>query len=472
MDNPNMSVLNDERVGRLMFKLTIPAFMGMFVMTLYNVIDTIFIGHYVGTMGIAGLSIVFPIQMLAMGMGMLTGMGGASVVSRLIGAKNVARAERALGNALSLNIILSTIIMIVGLSAAEFWLELVGASETVMPYALDYMTFILVGMIFQTFSMANNGLITSEGNARVAMMGMVIGAASNIVLDALFIIPLDMGIKGAAIATTLAHLISAIYFLSYWMRGKGYLRIRLKNFILEWGIIKDIMVIGVSALGRTLAGSLSAIFVNRALVEYGGDYAISTFGILNRIMMFATMPGMVVGHGLQPILGYNFGAKRYDLALRSIKIAMTVSTSWCIIAFFLLYFIPAPFIQIFSSDAELIDMASSASRHIFLVLYLMGLVFTGSMVFMAIGKAKEAFITSITQRALFLVPLVYILPPAMGIEGVWLSFPVSDGLSFILTLGLLIPIWRQFRHLGDQSQEPMEVLEKSSQFTMTGIEGT
>jgi putative MATE family efflux protein len=469
MDRMNTSVLADKRIGRLMFKLTIPAFMGMFVMTLYNVIDTIFIGHYVGTDGIAGLSIVFPIQMLAMGMGMLTGMGGASVVSRLIGAQNVARAERALGNALCLNIILSTVIMVVGLSAAEFWLGLVGASETIMPYALDYMTFILVGMIFQTFSMANNGLITSEGNARVAMMGMVIGAGSNIVLDALFIIPLDMGIKGAAIATTLAHLISAIYFLNYWIRGKGYLRIHLKNFILELGIIKDIMIMGVSALGRTFAGSLSAIFVNRALAEYGGDYAISTFGILNRIMMFATMPGMVVGHGLQPILGYNFGAKRYDLALKSIKIAMTVSTSWCIIAFFLLYFVPAPFIQIFSSDTELIEMASSASRNIFLVLYLMGLVFTGSMVFMAIGKAKEAFITSITQRALFLVPLVFILPPAMGIDGVWLSFPVSDGLSFILTLALLIPVWRQFKRLGDQSQESLEIPEKSSELTMSEI---
>ena len=469
MDRMNTSVLADKRIGRLMFKLTIPAFMGMFVMTLYNVIDTIFIGHYVGTDGIAGLSIVFPIQMLAMGMGMLTGMGGASVVSRLIGAQNVARAERALGNALCLNIILSTVIMVVGLSAAEFWLGLVGASETIMPYALDYMTFILVGMIFQTFSMANNGLITSEGNARVAMMGMVIGAGSNIVLDALFIIPLHMGIKGAAIATTLAHLISAIYFLNYWIRGKGYLRIHLKNFILELGIIKDIMIMGVSALGRTFAGSLSAIFVNRALAEYGGDYAISTFGILNRIMMFATMPGMVVGHGLQPILGYNFGAKRYDLALKSIKIAMTVSTSWCIIAFFLLYFVPAPFIQIFSSDTELIEMASSASRNIFLVLYLMGLVFTGSMVFMAIGKAKEAFITSITQRALFLVPLVFILPPAMGIDGVWLSFPVSDGLSFILTLALLIPVWRQFKRLGDQSQESLEIPEKSSELMMSEI---
>jgi putative MATE family efflux protein len=458
------SLLNDSRIGRLMLKLTIPAFMGMFVMTLYNAIDTIFIGHYVGTDGIAGLSIVFPIQMLAMGMGMMTGMGGASVISRLIGAENIARAEKALGNALCLNVLLSTIIMIAGLSNADFWLSLVGASDTVLPYARDYLTFIMVGMIFQTFSMANNGLITSEGNAKVAMIGMVIGAGSNIVLDALFIIPLGMGIKGAAIATTIAHLISAVYYLAYWLSGKGYLRLHMKSFVLELGIIRDIMVIGVSALARTLAGSLSAIFVNRALVEYGGDYAIATFGILNRVMMFATMPGMVVGHGLQPILGYNFGAKRYTLALKGIKLAMIYSTSWCIIAFFILFFSPAPFIRVFSDDPLLIDMASHASRWIFLVMYLMGVVFTGSMVFMAVGKATQAFITSITQRALFLVPLVFILPSIWGIDGVWLAFPISDGLSFLLTGGLLAPILMRFRKLGNQEkvatiQLPEEVPE-------------
>jgi putative MATE family efflux protein len=453
MADMKQSVLDDPRIGRLMLKLTIPAFMGMFVMTLYNVVDTIFIGHYVGTLGIGGLSIVFPIQMLAMGVGMLTGMGGASVISRLIGAQNIVKAEKALGNALSLNVILSTIIMIVGLSNTDFWLRLVGASETILPYARDYISFILVGMVFQTFSMANNGLITSEGNAKVAMVGMVIGAGSNIVLDALFIIPLDMGIKGAAIATTIAHLISASYFLNYWLRGKGYLRIHFSNLILELGIIKDIMVIGVSALGRTLAGSLSAIFVNRALMEYGGDYAVSTFGILNRVMMFAMMPGMVVGHGLQPILGFNYGAKRFGLALKGIKLAIPISTSWCIIAFLLLYFVPAPFVRIFSNDSDLIEMASAAARQIFLVLYLMGVVFTGSMIFMSIGKATETFITSITTRALFLIPLVFILPSFWDVDGVWLSFPISDSLSFLLTAGLLTPIILKFRRLSRGAEE-------------------
>jgi putative MATE family efflux protein len=445
MDRMNQSVLDDERIGRLLLKLSVPAFLGMFVMTLYNVVDTIFIGHYVGPLGIAGLSIVFPFQMLSMGIGQMTGMGGASVISRLIGAANISRAERALGNSLSCTFGLSVLVMIIGLSNVDYWLRLMGASETILPYARDYMTIILVGMVFQTFSMSMNALITAEGNARVAMVGVIIGAGTNIILDAIFIIPLNMGVQGAALATVIAQTISVIYFLNYYIRHKGFLHVSAKNLIPELHILKDIMAIGTAALARTLAGSISAIFVNRALVFYGGDYAISAYGILNRIMMFATMPGMVVGHGLQPILGYNYGAKRYNLALKGIKIATTVSTAWCIIAFIFLYFMPEPFIRIFSTDNELIAMAANASKHIFLVMYLMGVVFVGSMVFQSIGKAVEAFITAITMRALFLVPLVFILPPFLDVDGVWLAFPISDGLSFILTVALLAPVIREFR---------------------------
>jgi putative MATE family efflux protein len=445
MDRMNQSVLDDERIGRLLWKLSVPAFFGMLVMTLYNVIDTIFIGHYVGHLGIAGLSIVFPFQMFAMGIAQMTGMGGASVISRLIGAGNKPRAELALGNSLSCTFGLSVLVMIVGLSNTDFWLKLMGSSETILPYARDYMTIILVGMVFQTFGMANNGLITAEGNARVAMTGMIIGAGMNIVLDAIFIIPLGMGIRGAALATVIAQIISVIYFMSYYLRQRSYLKIHPRNLIPDLNILKDIMVIGIAALGRTLAGSISVIFVNRALIACGGDYAISAFGILNRIMMFAMMPGMVVGHGLQPILGYNYGAKRYNLALKGIKMAITVSTAWCIIAFLLLYFVPEPFIRIFSTDNELITMAADASKRIFLVMYLMGVVFVGSMVFLSLGKAVQAFITAITMRALFLVPLVFILPPFWGVDGVWLAFPISDGLSFVLNVILLIPIIKQLR---------------------------
>ncbi len=440
----NQSILDDDRIGRLLLKLTIPAFFGMFVMTLYNVVDTIFIGHYVGPLGIAGLTIVFPFQMLSMGMGMMTGMGGASLISRLIGANNIPRAEKALGNAITFTVGLSVIIMAVGLSNTDFWLRLIGSSDTILPYARDYMTIILIGMVFQTNAMAFNGIVRAEGNARVAMIGMIIGAGLNIILDAIFIIPLDMGVRGAALATVIAQLISFIYFIFYYLRGKSFLKIHSRNLILELNILKDILAIGIASLAMTLAGSLSAVFVNRIIVAYGGDYAISTFGVVNRIMMFAMMPGMVVGQGLQPILGFNYGAKRYDRAWRAIKIAFTFSTAWCILAFFVLFFVPEPFIQIFSDDSELIVMASYAAKRIFLVLYLMGVVFVGSLIFQSIGKAVQSFITAIA-RPLFLVPLIFILPRFLQLEGVWLTFPLSDALSMILTVILLIPQIRKFR---------------------------
>jgi len=321
-DNQRMNLLDDDRIGRLLLKLTLPAFFGMFVMTLYNVVDTIFIGQYVGPLGIAGLSIVFPIQMLSMGIGQMMGMGGASLISRLIGGNNIPRAEHALGNAFSGTIILSAIVMIVGLSAPDFWLRLMGASDTILPYAKDYFTIILYGMFFMTFAMSMNTLIRAEGNARVPMIGMIIGAGSNIVLDAIFIISLEMGVQGAALATVIAQFISTLYFLSYHLTGKSFLKLHARNLIIRWHIMKDILAIGISALAMVVAGSIASIFVNRLLVFYGGDLHIAAFGVLHRIMMFALMPGMVIGQGLQPILGFNYGAGRYDRALKTIRIAV------------------------------------------------------------------------------------------------------------------------------------------------------
>lgn len=441
----NRFVLDDERIGRLLFKLTLPAFFGMFVMTLYNVVDTIFIGHYVGPLGIAGLSIVFPIQMLSMGVGQMSGMGGASVISRLLGAGNHSRAELTLGNSVSSTVVLSVIVLIVGISNPDFWLRLIGASETILPYAHEYLVIILFGMVFMTLGMAFNGLVRSEGNAHVAMVGVIIGAGLNIILDALFIIPLDMGVRGAALATVIAQMISVLYFLWYYLLGESHLKLTAMSLVPKLSILKPIYAIGVAALAMTLAGSLSAILVNRTLVVYGGDLAISTFGIVNRIMMFAIMPGMVIGQGLQPILGFNYGARRYHLALKSIELALIWSTSFCLLAFLLLFFFPDIFIRIFTPDRDLIDMSVHAARRVFIVMYMLGFAFIGQLIFQSLGKALKAFITSLARPALFLVPMVLILPRYLGLDGVWLAFPITDGLTVVLTVILLIPQIREFR---------------------------
>ena len=440
----NHNVLDDDRIGRLMLKLTLPAFLGMFVMTLYNVVDTIFIGQYVGPLGIAGLSIVFPLQMFSMGIGMMMGMGGASLISRLIGANNIPRAEHALGNAFSGTVILSAIVMIVGLSNVDFWLRLMGASETILPYSRDYMRIILFGMFFMTFTMSMNTLIRSEGNARVPMIGMIIGAGLNIVLDAIFIIPLDMGVRGAALATVIAQFISSIYFLSYHLTKKSFLKLLPKNLIIQWQIMRDILAIGISALSMVVAGSIASVFVNRLLVFYGGDIHIAAFGVLHRIMMFALMPGMVIGQGLQPILGFNYGARRFDRALKAIRIGVTCASAISVVAFVALYFSPETFLRIFTTDTELIDVSVYAAKRIFLVMPLIGLMMVGQLIFQAIGKVIQAIVASLARSALFLLPTVLIFPRFWGIDGVWLAFPVTDVLTMSLTVGLLIPILLDF----------------------------
>jgi putative MATE family efflux protein len=445
INQQNQSVLDDDRIGRLLFKLSLPAFLGMFVGMLYNVVDTIFIGHYVGSMGIAGLSIVFPLQMMMIGIGEMTGMGGASLISRSIGAGDIAKAEKGLGNAITANIILALVLMVACIAMPDFWLRLMGSSETILPYARDYMNIILIGVLFMTSSISLNSLIRAEGNARIPMIGMMIGAVANIILDAVFIIPLEMGIQGAALATVLAQLISVAFLARYYFSGRSFLKVHIRNLTIHWNILKEILAVGVASFSRMLAGSLSAIIVNRMIVFYGGDLAISAFGIIHRILMFAIMPGIVIGSGLQPILGFNYGAKRYDRAIKAIILAMGAATACCLVVFGVVYFSPDPIIRIFTNDAGLIVLASHAAKRIFLALPLIGFIMVGSLVFQSIGKAVQSFITSIARPILFLVPLVFILPHFLQLSGVWWAFPLSDVFTLLLTTTLLIPQIRELR---------------------------
>ena len=452
MNNRRQNLLDDDRIGQLMLKLSLPALTGLLVMTMYNVVDTIFVGHYVGPSGIAGLTIVFPAQMLTMAIGQMMGMGGASLISRSIGAGNIHRAEHALGNALTAAVALSVVVMIAGLSNTDMWLRLMGASETVLPYAREYMDIILIAVPFKTIAMAQSSLIRAEGNARVPMTGMIIGAVLNIILDAVFIILLDMGIRGAALGTLIASLVTTLYFMRYYLSGKSFLKIHTKSLIIEWGILGAVLAIGIAAFASLSASSLAVVFINRALATFGGDVAISAYGLVNRIMMFAFMPGMVIAQGLQPILGFNYGAKRYDRVLKAIKIAVIAATTFSIIVFLAVYFAPEVFIRVFTTDGEVIALASYAAKRIFFLRYLIGFIIVGSTVFQAMGKAPQAFVTAIARPVLFLLPLVFILPKYWQLDGVWLAFPVTDVLTLILVLVLIIPQIRVFRRLDQENR--------------------
>jgi putative MATE family efflux protein len=445
MQKPNRNVLDTDRIGWLLVKLATPAFFGMFVQTLYNVVNTIFIGHFVGPLAIAGLSIVFPLQMLCMGIGMMVGLGGTSLISRYLGAGDIPRAERTLGNGITCSIILSLLLTAIIVPNVNFWLRLIGASEEVLPFAREYLIIIFSGTVFNVAGMALLNYVRGEGNARVGMIANMIGAILNIILDSILIILLHMGVKGAALGTVIAQIVTLIYLASYYLTGSSYLKIRKSNLPLDFKILKSMFSIGTSSFVQTIGSSISAMFLIRMVVTYGGDIALSAFGILQRVMMFAMMPAMVIGQGVQPILGFNYGARRYSLALKALTIAYIASTILSILGFVVLYFIPEPIIKIFSTDPQLVATGTFAAKLIFLSMPLMGFVMVGTTSFQSIGKAMQAFITAIARPVVFLIPSVMILPRFLQLKGVFLSFPASDALTFVLTIILITPIIREFR---------------------------
>jgi putative MATE family efflux protein len=449
------NVLDSERVGRLLFTLTMPAFFGMFVQTLYNVVNTIFIGHTTGgELAIAGLSICFPVQMLFMGVGMMVGMGGTSLISRFIGSRQIDRAERALGNGITCIIILGVLLTVALLPNIDGFLRLIGASDAVLPYAREYLIIIVSGTVFNLIGMTLLNYVRAEGNARVAMIANILGAVLNIILDWILIIHFDMSVRGAALGTVIAQIVVMIYLGYYYLSKNSYLKFHTRNMRLDASILKPMFSIGVSSFTQTVASSLSAMFLLREVIFYGGDIYLSAFGIIQRVMMFATMPAMVTGQGVQPILGFNYGAKRYKLALKALKIAAIASTSFSLCAFAILYFIPNYIFMIFNTDPALIEAGVRVSHLVFWSMPLMGLVMVGSTSFMSIGKAVQAFVTALARPALFLIPAVLVLPKFFGLNGVFLSFPTSDALTLILTIILIIPVIREFQHNATLETEP------------------
>jgi len=444
MQNHSLALAN-ESIKTLLWKLSLTAMAGMFVMTLYNVVDMIFVGRGVGALAIAGVSIVFPVQMFTMAIGQMIGIGTSSLISRSLGAGDVKRAERALGNAIFLILVLGGTLTVVGLAKSTFFLHLFGATDDVFPYAKQYMDVILLSVVLHEFSMSSNGIIRAEGNARVAMVSMFIGALLNIALDPIFIFVLGMGVRGAAIATVIAQATTTIYILRYFFSGKSSLRIRVKNFILEWAVVRQIVAIGFAAFIRTAAASFIAVIINRMLGSYGGGISIAVFGVIHRVLMFAGMPCRSIAQGLQPILGFSYGARRYDRGIEVIRRSAIIATSFSVATFLVLFFFPGPIMRIFSTDATLVYQGTNAMKLVFLAFWLVGFHIVGSTIFQAIGKPVQTFILATSRQILFLIPLIFILPRFFGINGIWLSFPIADTLSLVVTIVMVIPQMREFQ---------------------------
>lgn len=426
--------MGKEPIPKLMISLAVPATFGMLVIALYNVVDAIFVARAVGMVGVAAVSIAFPVQIIVMALAGCIGIGGASMVSRMLGANKLDDANKVFGNIISLVLAVSVVGVFLGLNLLTPILKLFGSSATILPYAQDYLGVILYGTIFFAFGFCMNIIVRSEGNARTAMYAMVISAVLNVILTPLFLFGLGMGIAGSALATVLSQGVTAVYLLVYFARGQSSLSYKLAYLLPKVAVVRQILAIGSSAFMQQASGSIMFIFANHMLMFHGGDLAIAVFGIVHRVMMFAFMPVIGIMQGLMPLVGYNYGANLHNRVSESITLAIKASTAIVALGFIVVMVFPQQLMWIFINDPAAIEMGQTALRIIFALALTVGIQMVSGGVFQALGYAKTALILSMSRQVLFLIPLILTLPFIFGLSGVWLAFPVADLLSFILAL--------------------------------------
>ncbi len=451
--------LANDPIGPLLIRYAAPPMVALFVSALYNVVDTIFVGQGPGTLALAGLAICFPIQMTIMAAAMGVGVGTASMVSRNLGAKDQRRAERAAGTSFTLTGIIAIVINVLGLVFLEPLLKLFGATEAVLPYAADYLSIVLFGSFFLGIAVSSHNVARSEGNVRIAMTSMIVGAVVNLVLDPIFIFGLDMGIRGAAIATVIANISSFTFICVYFLRGKSMLKITRRDLIPDPSVLPGVFGIGSGVFVSMVAGNLMAIPVNGLIGEYGEDVHFAIMGVINRSMMFFFMPIFGLVQGLQPIIGFNYGARDYPRVIEAVRKAALYATILSGIAFAILMIETERVLSIFSSDAELIDEGASIMRIVILVMPFVGFQMVGGSLFQSLGRALPAFVLTLSRQVLLLLPLVFIMPHYYGLQGLWFAFPMADGLACSMTVTW---VWLEIRALGRRVALPADELAEET----------
>ena len=423
----------NDKIGPLLIKQSIPSAAGILVLSIYNIVDTIFVGRYIGSLGIAGVTVVMPITFLISSIGMSIGMGGGSVISRALGAKKSAKANNAFGNMIGMTLTFAVFFVIIGYQFAEYILLAFGGKGNILQYALDYFKILLIGVPFLAWAMMANNVIRAEGKPQFAMLVMMIPAISNIILDAIFIGALGWGIQGAAWATTISYMLSAIYATYFFLSGKSEMRLSTRDFKINVPLSWEILSLGGITLTRQGTISVLILVVNQTLYSYGGELQIAVHGIISRMLMFCLFPVMGIVQGFIPIAGYNYGAKKYERVKDTIIIAIKYAALISTIVFISIMAGANLMVSIFSKEKELIESAPNALRIVFLVTPLIAVQFIGSAYFQAVGKVVPALILTLTKQGLFLIPLVIIMPKFFGLDGVWYSFPIADLLSTIIT---------------------------------------
>lgn len=437
MDN-NKDFLGTQPIGRLLLKLALPTVAAQLINMLYNIVDRMYIGHIkdVGALALTGVGVCMPLIMIISAFAALVGNGGAPRASIYMGKKDTDAAQKILGNCFSLQIIISIILTIILLIGNKTFLLAFGASENTISYAVNYMNIYAIGTIFVQLTLGMNAFITAQGFAKTGMLSVLIGAVANIILDPVFIFGMNMGVRGAALATIISQALSCIWVLSFLFGKKTFLKIKPENLRLHAKIILPCVALGSSLFIMQASESIISVCFNSSLLKYGGDIAVGAMTILTSVMQFAMLPLQGLGQGAQPIMSYNYGAKNNDRVRKTFRLLLKVSFGYSIILWAIVMLFPQMFAMMFTSDNALLSFTSQALRIYMASMFMFGIQIACQMAFNALGKAKDSIIVAVMRKFILLIPLIYIMPAifkANQTNAVYMAEPVADFIAVCFT---------------------------------------
>jgi putative MATE family efflux protein len=445
--------LGTKPVGRLLLQYSLPAIVAMTASSLYNMVDSIFIGQGVGPIAISGLALTFPFMNLSAAFGAAVGIGASTCISVKLGQKDYDTAQHILGNTMTLNIVIGLAFSIVSLLLLDPILFFFGASEQTLPYARDYMVVILLGNVFSHLYFGMNAVLRAAGKPKQAMYATVFTVVFNALLDPLFIYPMHMGIKGAAYATIISQMVALAWQLYIFSDKRELLHLRRGTYRLSNYIVRNIVAIGMSPFAMNVCACIVVIFINRGLQEYGGDLAVGAYGIANKIAFIFIMITIGVNQGMQPIAGFNYGAQKLDRLMSVVKIAMIAATGITTTGFLLAMFLPRECSRLFTTDPTLLDLSSKGLRIMMVSFPIVGYQMVVTNFFQSIGKAGVSMFLSLSRQLIFLLPMLLILPPQLGVDGVWWSMPASDVVAAVVTAAIMMAYMRKVKKKNVQTDK-------------------
>jgi len=427
------TALGTQSIPKLLIQQAVPASIGILVMSLNILIDTIFVGQWIGSNAIAAINVVLPVSFFIAALGMSIGVGGASIISRALGEQDHAKAEKTFANQITLTFILTVFVVIFGLLFVDNIIPIFGGKGSLFSLAKTYYVIVMYGVPILAFCMMANNTIRAEGKPKNAMYAMLLPSVSNLVLDYVFIRVFDWGMMGAAWATTLSYGVCASYIVYFFISKKSVLRPKLDAFILESSLVKEISSLGSVTLARQAMVSITVLLVNNILFSFGGESTIAVYAILSRMLMFATFPIFGITQGFLPIAGFNYGAKNWGRVRQVINISIGYASGLATLVLLLIMFFADQIPTLFSKDLAVNSQTPAALKYVFAALPIVGIQLIGSAYFQAIGKALPALLLTLSRQGFIFIPLLFILSHYYGVQGVWLAFPISDVISTIMT---------------------------------------